>query len=37
VRDEFRSLDDGTLLGLTFVGGPWSRLAASPFALVRER
>ncbi|WP_346765111.1 hypothetical protein [Rhodococcus sp. BL-253-APC-6A1W] len=37
VRDEFRALDDGTLLGLTFVAGPWSRLAASPFALVRER
>ncbi|WP_040798163.1 hypothetical protein [Nocardia higoensis] len=36
VRDEFRVLDENTLLGLTFVGGPWSRVAAAPFLLIRE-
>ncbi len=36
VRDEFRTLDDGTLLGMTFAGGAWSRIAASPFVLVRD-
>lgn len=36
VRDEFRALDDGTLLGMTFAGGAWSRVAASPFVLVRD-
>ncbi|MFD6674779.1 hypothetical protein ACFWDA_10455 [Rhodococcus zopfii] len=36
VRDEFRALDERTLLGLTFAGGPWSRVAASPFVLVRD-
>lgn len=36
VRDEFRTLDARTLLGLTFAGGRWSRHAAAPFLLVRE-
>lgn len=36
VRDEFRPVDDGTLLGLTFVAAPASRIAASPFTLVRD-
>ncbi|MFD6893738.1 hypothetical protein ACFWB0_04195 [Rhodococcus sp. NPDC060086] len=36
VRDEFRALDERTWLGLTFVGGSWSRRAASPFVLVRD-
>lgn len=35
VRDEFRALDDRRLLGLTFVGGPWSRIAAAPLLLTR--
>lgn len=35
VRDEFRVLGDGALLGLTFAVGPWSRVLASPFVLVR--
>lgn len=36
VRDEFRVLDDGVLLGLTFVATPRLRGLAMPFALVRE-
>jgi len=36
VRDEFRPVDDGPLLGLTFVATPASRVAASPFTLVRD-
>lgn len=36
VRDEFRQLDETRLLGLTFVGGPWSRAVATPFLLVRD-
>lgn len=36
VRDEFRTLDAKTLLGLTFAGGRWSRRAAAPFLLIRE-
>ncbi|MFN3602867.1 MAG: hypothetical protein ACK4UY_15905 [Dietzia sp.] len=36
VRDEFRALDDRRLLGLTFVGGPWSRVAAAPLLLTRR-
>ncbi|MBB1032082.1 hypothetical protein G6027_14575 [Dietzia sp. SLG310A2-38A2] len=36
VRDEFRALDDRRLLGLTFVGGPWSRIAAAPLLLTRS-
>lgn len=36
VRDEFRPLDDSRLLGLTFVGGPWSRVAAAPLLLTRR-
>ncbi|MBS9373720.1 hypothetical protein [Rhodococcus sp. B50] len=36
VRDEFRPVDEGTLLGLTFVATPASRIAASPFTLVRD-
>lgn len=35
VRDEFRALDDRRLLGLTFVGGPWSKIAAAPLLLAR--
>lgn len=35
VRDEFRALDDRRLLGLTFAGGPWSRVAAAPLLLTR--
>ncbi|MDV8001382.1 hypothetical protein [Rhodococcus sp. IEGM 1408] len=35
VRDEFRALDDRRLLGLTFVGGPWSKVAAAPLLLTR--
>lgn len=35
VRDEFRPLDDRQLLGLTFVGGPWSKVAAAPLLLTR--
>ena len=35
VRDEFRALDDRRLLGLTFVGGRWSRIAAAPLLLTR--
>lgn len=35
VRDEFRPLDDRRLLGLTFAGGPWSRVAAAPLLLTR--
>lgn len=36
VRDEFRPLDDGRLIGLTFAGGPWSRVAAAPLVLTRS-
>ncbi len=36
VRDEFRALEAGILLGLTFAGGRWSRHAAAPFLLIRE-
>ena len=36
VRDEFRALDERTMLGLTFAVAPWSRVAASPFVLVRD-
>ncbi|MDX2358451.1 hypothetical protein [Dietzia sp. PP-33] len=36
VRDEFRTLDESRLLGLTFVGGPWSRLVAAPLLLTRR-
>lgn len=36
VRDEFRLLDDRTLLGLTFVASPASRIAAAPFVLTLE-
>ena len=35
VRDEFRPLDDRRLIGLTFAGGPWSRVAAAPLLLTR--
>lgn len=35
VRDEFRPLDDRRLIGLTFAGGPWSRVAAAPLLLSR--
>lgn len=35
VRDEFRPVDSHTLLGLSFVGGRWSRVLALPFLLVR--
>lgn len=35
VRDEFRPLDDRRLLGLTFVGGPWSKSLAAPLVLTR--
>lgn len=37
VRDEFRPLDDRRLIGLTFAGGPWSRVAAAPLLLTRTR
>ncbi|WP_241385844.1 hypothetical protein [Rhodococcus sp. CH91] len=36
VRDEFRTLDERTLLGLTFAATPASRVLASPFTLVRD-
>ncbi|MEH6818996.1 hypothetical protein [Dietzia psychralcaliphila] len=36
VRDEFRALDERRLLGLTFVGGPWSKAAAAPLLLTRR-
>lgn len=36
VRDEFRALDERTLLGLTFAVAPVSRVLASPFVLVRD-
>lgn len=35
VRDEFRALDGRRLLGLTFVGGPWSKPLAAPLLLTR--
>lgn len=35
VRDEFRAVDDRRLLGLTFVGGTWSKVAAAPLLLTR--
>ena len=35
VRDEFRPLDNRRLIGLTFVGGPWSRALAAPLLLTR--
>ncbi|MFZ2174330.1 MAG: hypothetical protein WAW17_09885 [Rhodococcus sp. (in: high G+C Gram-positive bacteria)] len=36
VRDEFRVLDDRTLLALTFAISPRSRVLASPFTLIRR-
>lgn len=36
VRDEFRSLDETTLLGLTFVASPRLRALAQPFTLERR-
>lgn len=35
VRDEFRPLDDRRLIGLTFAGGAWSKVAAAPLLLTR--
>jgi hypothetical protein len=37
IRDEFRELDDDTLLGLSFVDAPGLRRLGTPFLLRRAR
>ena len=37
IRDEFRELDDDTLLGLSFVDAPGLRRVGTPFLLRRAR